>query len=160
MVFGLALGAFIGAWRRRILSGMFYGLIAFALVRGLVMIEVRPYYEPPIAIPLTATFTFGLQAPIPADAWMFGADAVDSQGRTVPQERVRELTEEFVRRGCPAARNCSSVEYLNSHDVFQRQLYQPADRYWRFQLYEAALYLLLTAALAAGTLALLRRRDA
>jgi hypothetical protein len=36
----------------------------------------------------------------------------------------------------------------------------PADRYWRFQLYEAALYLLLTAALAAGTLALLRRRDA
>jgi hypothetical protein len=160
MVFGLALGAFIGAWRRRILSGMFYGLIAFAVVRGLVMIEVRPYYEPPIAIPLAATYTFGSQAPIPADAWMSGADAVDSQGRTVPQERVRELTEEFVRRGCPAARNCSSVEYLNSHDVFQRQLYQPADRYWRFQVYEASLYFALTAALVALTLVMLRRRDA
>jgi hypothetical protein len=73
---------------------------------------------------------------------------------------VRELTEEFVRRGCPAARNCSSVEYLNSHDVFQRQLYQPADRYWRFQVYEASLYFALTAALVALTLVMLRRRDA
>ena len=50
--------------------------------------------------------------------------------------------------------------YLNAHDVIQRQLYQPADRYWRFQLYEAGLYLALTAALVAVTLVMLRRRDA
>ena len=159
MVFGLALGAFIGAWRRRILTGMFFGLIAFALVRTVVTIDVRPFYEPPIAVPLSATFTLG-SPPIPADAWTFGADAVDSQGRTVPQERVRELFDEYSRIGCSAGRNCNSVAYLNAHDVFQRQLYQPADRYWRFQLYEAGLYLALTAALVAVTLAMLRRRDA
>jgi hypothetical protein len=44
--------------------------------------------------------------------------------------------------------------------VFQRQLYQPADRYWRFQVYEAGLYFALTAALVALTLVMLRRRDA
>jgi hypothetical protein len=160
MVFGLALGAFIGAWRRRILTGMFFGLIAFAIVRTIVVIDVRPYYEPPIAVPLIANFTFGPLTSIPADAWMFGADAVDSQGRPVPQDRVRELTDEFSRVGCSLGRNCSSVAYLNAHDVFQRQLYQPADRYWRFQLYEAGLYLALTAALVAVTLVMLRRRDA
>jgi hypothetical protein len=160
MVFGLALGAFIGALRRRILTGMFFGLIAFALVRAVVVIDVRPFYEPPIAVPLVADFTFGPPAPIPADAWTFGADAVDSQGRQVPQARVGQLIDEFSRVGCPAARNCSSVAYLNAHDVFQRQLYQPADRYWRFQLYEAGLYLALTAALVAVTLVMLRRRDA
>jgi hypothetical protein len=160
MVFGLALGAFIGAWRRRILTGMFFGLIAFALVRAVVMIDVRPYYEPPIAVPLAATFTFGQAAPIPADAWMFGSDAVDSQGRPVPQARVSQLIDEYSRVGCSAGRNCNSVAYLNERDVFQRQLYQPADRYWRFQLYEAGLYLALTAALVAVTLVMLRRRDA
>jgi hypothetical protein len=160
MVFALALGAFIGAWRRQILSGMFFGLIAFALVRGVVMIDVRPYYEPPIAVPLVADFTFGPPALIPPDAWTFGADAVDSQGRQVPQARVGQLIDEYSRVGCSAGRNCSSVAYLNAHDVFQRQLYQPADRYWRFQLYEAGLYLALTVALVAGTLIMLRRRDA
>jgi hypothetical protein len=160
MAFGLALGAFIGAWRRRILTGMFFGLIAFALVRTVVMIDLRPYYEPPIAVPLVATFTFGPLAPIPADAWTFGADAVDSQGRQVPQQRVGQLIDEYSRVGCSAGGNCSSVAYLNAHDVFQRQLYQPADRYWRFQLYEAGLYLALTAALVAGTLVMVRRRDA
>ena len=160
MVFGLALGAFIGAWRRRILTGMFFGLLAFGLVRAVVVIDVRPYYEPPIAVPLIADFTLGPPAPIPADAWTFGADAVDSQGRTVPQQRVGQLIDEYSRVGCSAGRNCSSVAYLNAHDVFQRQLYQPADRYWRFQLYEAGLFLLLTATLVAGTLLILRRRDA
>jgi hypothetical protein len=49
---------------------------------------------------------------------------------------------------------------LNQHDVYPRLLYQPADRYWRFQLYEAGLYLALTAGLVAVTLVMLRRRDA
>ena len=47
-VFGVAVGAFIGAWHRRILSGMLYGLLVFTLVRGLVLAEVRPRYEPPL----------------------------------------------------------------------------------------------------------------
>jgi hypothetical protein len=165
VLFGLAVGAFIGAWRRRILAGMFYGLLAFALVRIGVYVELRPFYEPPIAVTLTPyvvtsfpPFTFPPR--IPTDAWQVGYDAVDGQGRAVPQTRVAELSKEFERVGCPAGHNCDSVAYLNERDVYQRLLYQPADRYWRFQFSEAAIYLALTAALVAGTLVMLRRRDA
>jgi hypothetical protein len=38
--------------------------------------------------------------------------------------------------------------------------YQPASRYWPFQGIEAGIYLLLAAALVAGTFAIIRRRDA
>lgn len=171
MIFGVALGAFIGAWRRRILSGMFYGLVAFALVRGVFLTEVRPNYEPPLAelleptlplVGLPPVFPVPSRSLIPADAWLLGTASVDGQGRPVAFDRVRAMLDEFGRAGCSSSlgRNCDSTRYLNEHGVFQYALYQPADRFWRFQLYEAALYLLLTAALVAGTLVMLRRRDA
>ena len=72
------------------------------------------------------------------------------------------MLDTFNRGGCSAlaGRNCDSTRYLNENGVYQYALYQPADRYWRFQFYEAGLYLALTAALVAGTLVMLRRRDA
>lgn len=170
VVFGLAVGAFIGAWRRRILSGMFYGLLAFALVRGVVLWELRPNYEPPVAeliqptLPLTGFPSSPLPPAtrIPADAWLVGTTSIDGQGRPVTSERVRALLDELSRAGCSSVggRNCDSTRYLNEKGVHQYVLYQPADRYWRFQLYEAGLYLALTLALVALTLVMLRRRDA
>jgi hypothetical protein len=170
-VFGLALGAFIGAWRRRILSGMFYGLLAFAVVRGVVLTEARPNYEPPLAelvaptlplVGLPPVFPVPSGSQIPTDAWVLGTVSVDGQGRPVAYDRVRAMLDTFSRAGCSAlaGRNCDSTRYLNENGVYQYTLYQPADRYGRFQLYEAGLYLLLTAAVVGGTLVMLRRRDA
>jgi hypothetical protein len=165
ILFGLAAGAFVGAWRRRILFGMFYGMLLFGLVRIGVWAELRPFYEPPIAVAqtpfvFTGTFPSQFASPIPIDAWQVGYDAVDGQGHFVPQARVTALNEEFQRVGCSPGQRCDNITYLNQHDVYPRLLFQPADRYWRFQLYEAGLYLALTAALVAGTLVMLRRRDA
>jgi hypothetical protein len=167
VLFGVAAGAFIGAWRRRILFGMFYGLVAFALVRSGVSLNMRPFYEPPVAVlqtpfVFTGTFPSGVVSQVPTDAWQVGYDAIDAQGRFVPQTSVKALNDEFGRVGCgPGQRtSCDNIAYLNQHDVYPRLLYQPADRYWRFQLYEAGLYLALTAALVAGTLVMVRRRDA
>ena len=165
VLFGLAVGAFVGAWRRRILFGMFYGLLLFGLVRIGVWAELRPFYEPPIAVlqtpfVFTGTFPSPVVSPVPTDAWQVGYDAVDTQGRFVPQARVMALNEEFQRVGCSLGQRCDNIFYLNQHDVYPRLLYQPADRYWRFQLYEAGLYLILTAGLVAGTLVMLRQRDA
>ena len=164
MLFGLAVGAFVGAWRRRILFGMVYGILLFGVVRLGVWAELRPFYEPPIAVtqvPFVFTGTFpSFQSPVPTDAWQVGYDAVDGQGEFVPQARVIALNEEFQRVGCAPGQRCDNIFYLNQHDVYPRLLYQPADRYWRFQFYEAGLYLALTVALVAGTLVMLRRRDA
>jgi hypothetical protein len=170
MLFGLAVGAFVGAWRRRILVGMFYGLLLFGLVRVGLGIELRPYYEPPIAVVQTpfvqtpvvfsGTFPPAFQSLVPSDAWQVGYDAVDSQGRFVSQTRVKQLNDEYGRVGCTVGRRCDNIAYLNEHDVYPRLLFQPADRYWRFQFTEAAIYTALTAGFVALTLVLLRRRDA
>jgi hypothetical protein len=165
VMFGLALGAFIGTWRRRILPGMFWGLAIFALARGVILFDLRPSYETPVAVQLTPfnpsiPGPFQIPSPIPSDAWSIGGDAVDGQGHPVPQQRVVALMDEYSRVGCRAGQRCSSVAYLNERDVFQRQLYQPADRYWRFQFAEAAIYCALTIVLVALTLILLKRRDA
>jgi len=167
MLFGLAIGAFVGAWRRRILFGMFYGLLLFGLVRIGVSLELRPYYEPPIAVAQTpfvfsGRFPFSPTSPVPTDAWQVGYDAVDGQGRFVPQTRVKELNDEYGRLGCRPGQltACDNIAYLNQHDVYPRLLYQPADRYWRFQFTEAALYTALTAGFVALMLVILRRRDA
>lgn len=167
IAFGLAAGAFVGAWQRRILTGMFFGLLLFVLVRGLVIVELRPQYEPPVAVPAPG-ITLGSGPPplaqkrIPEDAWLLAPDAVDGQGRPVPQDRVRELVDEFFRSCRPTSPGqiCESATYLSNRDVYQRQLYQPADRYWRFQIIEAAIFSALTVMLIALTLLILRRRDA
>lgn len=162
IAFGLVAGALIGAWSRRILTGMFFGLLVFFFVRGVVIFELRPSYQPPVAVPMVGGVPFGVpfQAQVPSDAWILGADAVDARGRPVPQERVRELMDEFSRTGVHAGQTRDSVTYLAAQDVYQRILYQPADRYRRFQLTEAAIYIVLTAALTALTFWTLRRRDA
>jgi hypothetical protein len=74
---------------------------------------------------------------------------------------VKELNDEYGRVGCRGSgQPCDNVSYLNQRDVYPRLLYQPADRYWRFQLYETGLYTALTAGFVALTLLMLRRRDA
>ena len=167
VLFGLAVGAFVGAWRRRILFGMFYGLLLFALARIGVSSDLRPFYEPPIAVTqtpfvFTGTFPSPFASPVPTDAWQVGYDAVDGQGRFVPQTIVKALNDDFGRVGCRPGQptSCDNIAYLNEHDVYPRLLYQPADRYWRFQFTESGLYLALTAGLVALTLFMLGRRDA
>jgi hypothetical protein len=168
MAFAVAIGAFVGASTKRILAGMFIGLLAFALMRGGVTAVLRPRYEPPIAVQLIPSSPRTAFDPyvapmrlLPQDAWVVGTDAIDGQGRAVSQERVSALLDEFGRVGCRSAGfACDSVRYLNDHDVYQRQLYQPADRYWRFQAIEGALYAALTVVFGAATVALLKRRDA
>jgi hypothetical protein len=165
VLFGLAVGAFVGALRRRILFGMFYGLLLFGLVRVGVSAQLRPFYEPPIAVAqtpfvFTGTFPSAVVSPVPTDAWQVGYDAVDGQGRLVPQAKVKALNDEFERVGCGLGQRCDNLVYLNQHDVYPRLLYQPADRYWRFQFAEAAIYTALAAAFVALTLVMLRRRDA
>lgn len=170
VVFAFVASAFFGAWRRQILAGMFFGLLAFGVVRGLTIAQLRPYfYEAPVAVPMAAPPSNVLQpgipwvsttSSVPSDAWSLPADAVDEQGRTVPMERVNQLIDEYTRAGCRPGQTCDSITYLREHGVTQRLVYQPADRFWRFQVTEAAIYLALSAAFAAGTLMLLQRRDA
>lgn len=154
-VFGIAAAAFFGAWSRRILIGMFAGLLFFGLVRVGVH-NVRPAYQEPVLV------SFEMANQIPRDAWFVEVPAIDSEGRPVPRERVNALVSEYHRTprfGPPSATNNDST-YLAERGVFRRSGYQPADRYWTFQAIEAAIFTGLAAIFALLTLWRVRTRDA
>lgn len=148
VMFAIAIAAFVGTLSRRILVGMFAGLLLFGVVRLGVMLELRPNFEPPVAVIYSAPATptpqqrtkpeWVVVAQIPAGAWVVHAYYTDLEGRactTLPAP------------GC-------------ENGAQERVQYQPADRYWRFQWTEGLLFFVLTVGFSAGTLTLLKRRDA
>lgn len=158
-IFGLAAGAFVGAWSRRIITGMFVGLLVFGVVRVGVH-NLRPLYQEPATAPYP--FSFGASQTsfeIPAGAWIVGTTAIDLDGRPVAQERLGSLMGEYFTT--PELRvSRSDTTFLREHGVIRLLAYQPADRFWKFQAIEAAIFTGLAALLALLTLWRVRTRDA
>jgi hypothetical protein len=182
VLFAIALCAFVGTLSRRVITGMFVGLLLFGVLRLGAMYGLRPNYQPPV------TVSYGVneverwsQFKMPEDAWDFGIDYVDSQGRVVTSVRVNQLVQSYeasssnpmgwfvytnqtgtweshVPPDMPMARDLRAL--LAADGVFQRVRYQPTERYQLFQWIEATIFLVLSGALVAGTLLLLRKRDA
>jgi len=155
VVFAIAIAAFVGTLSRRILVGMLAGLLLFGAVRLGVWHELRPNYEPPIAAVYSAT-TPTPQSEVPPGSWVLRGDFLDPNGQVVPQDRVNALLNAYR----PQAPRFDPITYMAENGARQRVLYQPADRYWRFQLTEGLLFLVLAIGLSAATLTLLKRRDA
>src|SRR5437773_4915859 len=160
-VFGLAVGAFVGAWSRRIITGMFVGLLVFGVARVGIH-NLRPIYEEPATAAFPGYQGYPYQpSAIPPDAWLLGVVAFDTEGRPVSQERLNALTQEFIATSHGISTQTSNdTTYLLEHGVIRRWAYQPADRFWTFQLIEAGIFSGLAAVFVLLTLWLVRRRDA
>jgi hypothetical protein len=155
--FGLAAGAFVGAFSRRLLTGMFVGLMLFAIVRVGVH-NLRPDFQEPLTIPFAqSTVRFEPTAGPPPDAWMLGVRGFDLEGRRVPDDRVTALQRDYF--STPRT-NQSDTAFLLEHGVIQRGVYQPADRFWTFQVIESAIFTGLAVLFAFLTLWRVRSRDA
>lgn len=155
VLFAIAVAALVGTLSRRIITGMLGGLLLYGAIQLGIGFGVRPYYEPPVAV----VYGSGTPMPsmnVPEGAWMIGLDHVDRGGAVVPAARVRALNDAFR----PGPDGYNSLDYLAANGVYQRVRYQPADRYWRFQWTEGALFLVLSGAAGVATLLLLQRRDA
>lgn len=153
-LFGVAVGGLIGAFSRRALTGMFLGLLVFAAVRFLVAGELRPYYEPPIVLYQNAMSSNATA--VPSDAWVLKGETVDAQDRPVSFGDIDRLMRGF--RPSPGGPDVGA--YLATMGVRERMVYQPAERYAKFQWIEFGLFAGLAAACALLTVALIRRRDA
>lgn len=161
-VFGLAAGAFVGAWSRRIITGMFIGLLVFGAVRVGVH-NLRPMYQEPVTAPFPGyqSFPFEQYTGMPPDAWRLGVVAFDPGGRPVPQERLNSLMQEYFRvSGGVSTPTSNDTTFLQERGVIRRYAYQPADRFWTFQVMEAAIFSGLAALFALLTLWRVRSRDA
>lgn len=156
VLFAITVATFAGTLSRRILVGMFAGLLLFGIVRLGVLSELRPNYEPPVTVVYGASVP-SPQSAVPADSWLVGIDFIDHTGRVVPWARVRSIQDASRPQG---GRFPDFLEYMAQNDAYQRVRFQPADRYWRFQWTEGLLFLVLSGALSVTTLLLLKRRDA
>jgi hypothetical protein len=158
-LFGIGVGGLIGAWSRRALTGMFVGLLLFVGARALVAFELRPYYEPPL-VTYDRTDWFARQAPIyPSGAWILHTQNVDAQDRPIDFREMDRLIQGFgpsAMAGGPT----NPGDYLTTVGVRKRIIYQPAERYAKFQWIELGIFTGLATGCALLTIVLIRRRDA
>jgi hypothetical protein len=153
-VFAVALGVAIGTWTGRVMAAAAGVLGAFAAVRSLVVLYVRPYY----LAPLTARLSLG-GAALPGNPWVLSKTLVNAAGHpeTVSSTfgYVPAACHSAVFKGPSALSSC-----LQAQGYRWLVSYQPASRFWEFQAIEAAIFVVLAAALVLVALWRVDRADA
>jgi hypothetical protein len=158
-LFGIAVGGLVGALSRRALTGMFVGLLLFAGARAVVAFELRPNYEPPLVTHERTDWFASAPAVYPAGAWVLHTQDVDAQDRPIGFKEMDRLMQGFgpsAMAGGPT----NAGDYLTNLGVRKQVIYQPAERYTKFQWIEFGLFTGLAAGCALLTIVLIRRRDA
>ena len=182
-LFAVTLGATVGLIFRRTLPAMATTLVGYVATRYAVTYWVRPHFQAPLRmsarLSTASGFSFintptGLSMtasppPIP-NAWPLSASIVDKAGHTP--------TSSYLQHACPALttgpgagrvaggphttpviqgsmQTCIANVSAKFHEVVS---YQPANRYWPFQIYETALFVVLALALAGLSMWCVRRR--
>jgi len=145
-LYALALGVLAGLLLRRTVAAMTVTLVAFAATRLLVVEFVRPHFLAPLHQTVGATDAGGQSG-----AWVLSDTLVDAAGRTITSGREDIAVLHAQHAG------------IDPHTYFvtlgwKRAIsYQPAGRFWTFQLIEAGVFIALAAAVVALTLYLVRR---
>jgi len=148
-LFALALGVLAGLVFRRTVAAMTATLVAFGATRFLVSDFVRPHFMAPLHRVISATATSGM----PGD-WVLSNTLVDAGGR-----RITTANEELAVVHAQQA-GIDPHTYILTLGWRRVISYQPAGRFWTFQLFEAGLYAGLAVALVLVALWLVRRTPA
>jgi hypothetical protein len=142
--FALALGTLAGLVIRRTVPAMALTLFVFAAAR-LLIAQIRPHFLAPLT---------GQAMDIKQGSWVISSDYyADAQGHHLALEQVNG-----VMRGYGGDSGNGLMDYLHQHGINLLADYQPPDRFWTFQLIEAAVFVVLAAALIVLTLWWLQRR--
>ena len=148
-LFALALGVLAGLVFRRTVAAMTATLVAFGATRFLVSDFVRPHFMAPLHRVISATATSAM----PGD-WVLSNTLVDAGGR-----QITAGNEELALNHAQQA-GIDPHTYIVTLGWRRVISYQPAGRFWTFQLFEAGLYAGLAVALVLTALWLVRRTPA
>lgn len=148
-LFALALGVLAGLVFRRTVTAMTATLVAFGAVRLLVSDFVRPHFMTPLHRVIAATAA----SASPRD-WVLSNTLVDAGGR-----RVTAANEELAVLHAQQA-GIDPHTYIVTLGWRRILSYQPAGRFWTFQLFEAGLFVALTVVLVLTAVWLIRRAPA
>jgi len=153
-LFAVALGIAVGSLLRRTVPAIFVTVGAYVAVRMLVAVYLRPSYVGAA----TRSVPLGVDPSLPSGSWTLRQYITGSEGRvgnrgiSIPTECAPSNP---VGRGGPAVDRC--LGKLGFRRVVE---FQPASRYWHFQLVEAGLLTALAALLITVAVVHTLRRDA
>jgi hypothetical protein len=149
-VFALSLGTLAGLVIRRTIPAMALTLFVFVGVRILIGALVRPHF-------MTA-FT-GSAPDLKQGSWLLSASYyADAQGHHVSFEQVNQMVTVYASTNPKTFNGSTVMAYLHQQGISLLTDYQPPDRFWTFQLIEAALFFGLAIGLIAASLWWLQRR--
>jgi hypothetical protein len=154
-LFAVALGIAVGSVIRRVLPSLAVTLAIFVAIRVAIGVYLRPHYMAPV----TKVFPLGNDAG-PSGSWVL------SQGLVSPTGQSMGAGFDFsqIPAACQAAPPPGSKgilgQCLAAHGFRQTVTYQPAGRFWAFQGVEAAIFVVLAAALVGFAIWWVLSRDA
>lgn len=137
-LFAFALGVVAGQLLRRTVPAIVVAFAGFMAVRMPVEFWLRQHFQSPagrLSAP-TLRHTLGPSA-VPVTpgrpSWTLGFHLVDASGRTLPSAEQARVEEKAQAMHDPDA-------YLRGLGMHLKTVYQPADRFWTFQIIEFSLF--------------------
>ena len=150
-LFAAALGLACGVLWRRTLPAIATTIGVFFVTRLVVEGFVRPHLRAPLT--LTSSLGAGSNG-APPGSWVMST-AIQLHGQVLHGSTLR-LPESCASSSPTRAAAAACLRKLGYAQVTK---YQPAGRYWSFQLTEAAIFLVLTAILTTVAMVALKRQD-
>jgi hypothetical protein len=145
-VFALAVGVLAGLLLRRTVAAMTVTLVVFAAARLIVLTFLRPNFLAPLHRTVLPTETGSR-----AGDWVLSDTLVDAGGRQISAAR-EGLAVLHAQQA-----NIDPHTYLVTLGWKRVISYQPAGRFWTFQLIEAGIFVTLSTAIVLVALWLVRR---
>ena len=151
-LFAFALAAFAGALLRRTLPAMAVTLVVYIVLALATATAIRPHYFPPVT-------EQGWNGSSGA-GWVISSWVKAPDGQVLSQDGLNALSQHAPASVQNSASPDAFTNWLTAHGYTMWQSVQPDSRFWQFQLTEAGWLLVVSAALIAGTVWLVRRRGA
>jgi len=145
-VFALVIGVLAGLLLRRTIRAIAVTLVVFIAVRLVVARVVRPHFLSPVQESTVAS-----ASPSHPRDWVLSSTLVDGTGRKITAAR-EDLAILHAQHG-----HVDPQDYLDSLGWRRLVSYQPAGRFWHFQLIEAGVFLALSALAVAAAVWAIRR---
>ncbi len=145
-LFALSLGVLAGTLIRRTIPAMAITLAGFLAVRLPIEYLLRPHFMTPITQLNTGNAA-------PPGAWILDSGLVDRHGNQVFESQAFQLCGPSLVQGAKEAGTC-----LARFGIHSSVVYQPADRFWLFQLMEAGIYTALSVLFLSVAVVWIRRR--
>ena len=145
-----ALATFFGALIRRTVPAMAATLATWTVLAIGTAVALRQHYQAPLK-------TTGIP---PASAWLLGSYATGPNGQVLSQHALDQLFQQAPASVQNSPNPNALSNWLATQHYTQWTTYEPASRFWHFQLIEGGWLLALSVLLIAAAVWMVRRRAA